>query len=540
VEHDGSAGQGSAGEGSARLPVLAGLAGLADRVAELERDARADHARLLDRDTALWPAAAEVTGAWLGWLASLERADGHLARIRPIVDELLAEGVTDVVLVGMGGSSLFPLVLEGVCGSVPGHPRLHVLDSTDPAAVARVEAEVDWTRTVVVAASKSGTTIETRAHLDRFRSLLDGAVGERSGRRVLVVTDPGSALEDLAHAAGFRAVIHGDADVGGRYSALSPFGLVPAVLLGLDVDRLLASARDAAARWASDPWSDVGPALLASLLAVAAADGRDALHLLVPAEAGMFGSWVEQLVAESSGKDGVGVLPVVCHDAHDVIAHDRAVVVALGAGPVSGAGGGALSTLAAQGVPVVVLPSPGPDGLAVEALRWMQAVPLLCAQLGVDPFDQPDVAAAKAATAQALASGTEPDAARPLDDLSAALGAAGYVALLGYVDPGGPDAVTLGAAARVLAARHRVPVTVGIGPRYLHSTGQLHKGGRDDGVFLVVVGDDPVDVAIPGRDHGFARLKRAQAAGDLVALRDAGRRAEHVTLDDLVRTVAAG
>jgi glucose-6-phosphate isomerase len=503
-------------------------------VAAGERDARSAYARLLERDTTLWPAALESTGSSLGWLASLDRADAHLARIRPLVAQLLAEGITDVVLVGMGGSSLFAMVLDAVSGSASRNPRLHVLDSTDPAAVARVEADVDWTSAAVVAASKSGTTVETRAHLDRFRSRLDEAIGQRAGERVVVVTDPGSALEEVAHAAGFRAVVHGDADIGGRYSALSPFGLLPAVLLGLDVDRLLQNARDAAARWVLDPWSDAGPALLATVLAVAAQHGRDALHLLVPTEAGMFGSWVEQLVAESSGKDGVGVLPVVCMDVDDVIAHERAVVVALGPAPA------VLAVLEAHGVPVLVVPWSGPDDVAAESLRWMQAVPLLCAQLGVDPFDQPDVAAAKAATAQALSSGMEPDTARPLEELRAALDAAGYVALLGYVDPEGPDAVTLASVARALARRHGVPVTVGIGPRYLHSTGQLHKGGRDDGVFLVVVGDDPEDVPIPGRDHGFARLKRAQAAGDLVALREAGRRAEHVTLDDLVRTVAAG
>ena len=244
---DSSAGQGSAGRVTSRL------AGLADRVAAREADARSEYARLLERDTTLWPQASESSGSWLGWLASLDRADAHLARIRPLVAQLLAEGITDVVLVGMGGSSLFPMVLDGVSGSALGHPRLHVLDSTDPAAVARVEADVDWTCTVVVAASKSGTTVETRAHLDRFRSRLDGAIGQRAGERVVVVTDPGSALEELARAAGFRAVVHGDADVGGRYSALSPFGLLSAVLLGLDVDRLLGHAREAASGWVLDP-----------------------------------------------------------------------------------------------------------------------------------------------------------------------------------------------------------------------------------------------------------------------------------------------
>ena len=518
---------GSAADGTGRL------AGLAAPVAAREARARADHARLLARDTTLWPPAPEVTGAWLGWLDSLERADAHLAEIRPVVASLLDEGIDDVVLVGMGGSSLFPMVLDGVLGAAATHPRLHVLDSTDPAAVMRVESAVDWERTAVVAASKSGTTVETRAHLDRFRARLSAAVGGRAADRVLVVTDPGSALEEIARADAFRAVIHGDADVGGRYSALSPFGLVPAVLLGLDVDRLTGAAREAAERWRIDPWSEAGPAQLATLLAVAVADGRDALHLLVPPDAGMFGAWVEQLVAESSGKGGTGVLPVLIRTVDDVVSRERAVVVTLG----DAAG---LDALARDGVPALVVPWAGPDAIAAEALRWMQAVPLLCAQLGVDPFDQPDVAAAKAATAKALAAGTQPPDARTLEELDATLQAAGSVALLGYVDPEGADVALMEGAARVLSGRHAVPVTVGIGPRYLHSTGQLHKGGRADGMYLVVIGDDPVDVDIPGCDYGFSRLKQAQAAGDLAALRAAGRHAEQVTLADLAQLVLAG
>jgi len=522
----------TAAEGATARSGIAGLVDLSEMVAGEEARARADHARLLAQDTTLWPAPHAVTGAWLGWLASLERAPDHLVRIRAALDGLDAEGIADVVLVGMGGSSLFPLVLEGVCGSAPAHPRLHVLDSTDPAAVARVESDVDWRRAVVLAASKSGTTIETRAHLDRFLWRLTAAVGERAPGRVLVVTDPGSALEELARTQGFRAVIHGDVDVGGRYSALSPFGLVPAVLLGLDVEGLLRSARNAAQRWEADPWADAGPALLATVLAVAAARGRDALHLIVPPHAGMFGAWVEQLVAESSGKDARGVLPVVVEAASDVVASERAVVVTLGVVP-------GLAELEERGVPVLVVPWRGPGELAAEALRWMQAVALLCAQLGVDPFDQPDVAAAKAATAEALADGTEPDAAQPLETLRSALDGAGYVALLAYVDPYGPDTKTVRAAAGALSRRHGVPVTFGLGPRYLHSTGQLHKGGRGDGVFLVVVGDDPVDVDIPGRGYGFSRLKRAQAAGDVAALRSAGRVVARIALPDLAKLIAA-
>jgi transaldolase / glucose-6-phosphate isomerase len=498
---------------------------VAGAVAAREGRARRDHARLVAHDTSLWPPDAHLIAPWLGWLDSLARAPGHLARIVPVVAEVLEDGIDDVVLVGMGGSSLFPLVLASACGPAPGRPRLHVLDSTDPAAVARVERRVDWHRTVVVAASKSGTTVETRAHLDRLLGRLEEAIGASAPRRVVVVTDPGSALERFAATAGIGAVVSGDHDVGGRYSALSPFGLLPAVILGLDVDGMLAAARAAAARWVVDPWAGAGPARLATVLASAAAQGRDALHLVVDERTELLGAWIEQLVAESSGKQGIGVLPVLVGSGDDVVARARAVVVALGPGHGTEA-------LAADGVPVVTLPGPGCDDLLVEALRWMEAVALLCAQLGVDPFDQPDVAAAKAATAAALAAGTEPEGPVPLADLADVLAGAGYVALLGYVDPEGPEAGHLAGAARTLAGRHRIPVTVGFGPRYLHSTGQLHKGGRPDGVFLVVIGDDGPDVAIPGRDHGFARLKRAQAAGDLVALRAVGRAAFRIALDD--------
>jgi len=504
------------------------LGDLAGPVTEREVRARLDHARLRARDTTLWPHPAEVTGPWLGWLDSVERTSGHLRRIGPLVAEILSDGISDVVLTGMGGSSLFPIVLERLFGRRPGHPQLHVIDSTDPAVVARIEREVDWQRTIVIASSKSGTTVETRAHLDRFLERLGEAIGERAAGRVIVVTDPGSELELLAGERSFRAVVHGDADVGGRYSALSPFGLLPASLLGVDLARLLALARTGESRWREDPWSDAGPALLATFLACGVEGGRDVLQLIVPDGAEPLGAWVEQLVAESTGKQGTGVLPIVLAgiEAPGRVAPDaRSVVVSLGVTP-------GLEELADRGVPVLVLPWNGPDGLASEALRWMYAVALLCARLGVDPFDQPDVALAKNATAAALAQGSEPEDAVTVESLATAGGPPGYLALLAYVDPDGPVVPQLEHAARLLAARHGCPVTVGVGPRYLHSTGQLHKGGRPDGVFLIVVGDDEVDVRIPGRDHGFSRLKRAQAAGDLAALRGAGRRVGRVLLED--------
>ena len=506
-------------------PATDRLGVLADVVEAGAGRATADHARLLRRDTTLWPPPDSVTAPWLGWLDSLERAERHLEVIVPLADGLVADGIAHVVLVGMGGSSLFPMVLAGACGGAPGRPTLHVLDSTDPAAVARIEQQVDWSRTAVVAASKSGTTVETLAHLDRFVSLLADSVGSAAHSRVVVITDPGGPLDVRAAADGFRARVHGDPDVGGRYSALSPFGLLPAALLGVDLQGLLGHARVAAVSWVEDPWSGAGPARLATLLARGVEQGRDALHLLIDERAGMLGAWIEQLVAESSGKDGKSVLPVVVSSVDDVIADARAIVVGIGDGE-------GLDALAARGVPVLSIPWSGGEHLGAEALRWMQAVPLACAQLGVDPFDQPDVAAAKAATVAALTEGSEPDRAVPVASLDAAFTEAGYVALLAYVDPEGDIAGQLDRMAHALSRRHGLPVTVGLGPRYLHSTGQLHKGGRPDGLFLVIVGDDTVDVPIPGRDHGFARLKRAQAAGDLAALRAAGRRVAVVAPDD--------
>lgn len=501
------------------------LGPLADDIAAREVAARLSHARLRVHDTTLWPPPAAVTAPWLGWLDSLTRAEGHLRRIRPLVADVVADGVDDVVLVGMGGSSLFPMVLAGVAGNAPGHPRLRVLDSTDPAAVARLEESVDWGRTLVVAASKSGTTVETLAHLDRLLVRLRGSLEDRAPARVVAVTDPGSTLERRATTEGFRAVVHGDPDVGGRYSALSPFGLLPAALIGADVDAMLVRAREAAAAWIVDPWSDAGPARIAALLASGVAAGRDALHLIVDGRAGMFGAWIEQLVAESSGKDGTRVLPIVGRRPRDVIVDDRAVAVVVG--DVDG-----VEELATRGIPTLVTPWDGPTALMAETLRWMQAVPLLCAQLGVDPFDQPDVAAAKSATSTALAGGTEPPAPVAIASIDERLRQAGSIAIVAYVDPDGGVAGRLEGQARRVAARYGVPVSVGIGPRYLHSTGQLHKGGRGDVVVLVIVGDDPQDVPIPGRDHGFARLKRAQAAGDLAALQAAGRVAHRIAADD--------
>jgi transaldolase/glucose-6-phosphate isomerase len=491
---------------------------------DLERTG-AELARVLARDPRLWPGAPDA-GRWLGWVASDARAEAHLAAILPLAAAVRDEGTTDVVLAGMGGSSLFPEVLARTFGPAPGSPRLRTIDSTDPAAVLRVEREVPWASALVVAASKSGTTVETLAHLARFGARLADVRPDGPERAVVAVTDPGSPLAARAAAEGFRAVVPGDPDVGGRFSALSPFGLLPAALLGVDVAALVAAASDLRARAVADPADPDGPAGLAAFLAAGAADGRDVLHVLVPPGLEPFGAWVEQLVAESTGKRGRGVLPVVTRTAGDVRLGPRRMVVAVG-GAVA-AEDPHLADLRVAGVPVLVLPRPDGAALGAEVLRWMLATALLGARLGVDPFDQPDVAAAKSATAEALATGAGPGPAGSFRALEGDLASARYLAVLAYVDPAGPVADALEARCRVLGRELDVPVTLGIGPRYLHSTGQYHKGGPPGGVFAIVVGDDPEDADVPGLPYGFSALKRAQASGDLTALRAAGRTALHV------------
>jgi glucose-6-phosphate isomerase len=503
------------------------LGPLTDAVATATREALDLVPRIWDRDHTVWSDDPTELVDRLGWLDAADRGSEEVPGFARIASELVDEGATDALLVGMGGSSLYPEVLASTFGPAAGSLRLWVLDSTDPAAVLRVEQSLPWQATALVPASKSGSTIEMACHLARFRERLVDAHGAAgAGRWIVPITDPGSALDAEASDRGYRTVVHGHPDVGGRFSALTPFGLFPAALLGLDLDGHLAAA-DAQLRTArsTDPEENAAAALGAAMAAAARA-GRDKLTLLLPAEVSTFGLWVEQLVAESTGKHGLGILPVLeDRPDPDRLGPDR-LVVALGDHD-------GLEELARAGHPVVQLPWGGPAQLPGEVVRWEFATAVAGALLGLNPFDQPDVASAKKATERVLADGEDLPPTDVPTDVLAGLGDGDYVALLAFVTPRGRDHDRVEAAAARLRERTRAAVTVGIGPRYLHSTGQLHKGGPDTGVFLVVVGDDPEDADVPGRDLTFSRLKRAQAAGDLDALRAAGRRAVHVTLEAL-------
>ncbi len=476
-------------------------------------------ARLLARDHTLWAGSPTEITDRLGWLDEPGRMRDRVAELRGVAVAARDGGARRAVWCGMGGSSLFPLVLREAFGVAPDGLDLKVLDTSHPAAVARAAAGAPRDETLWCVASKSGGTIETRSHLDFFSDL------DPDPSHFLAVTDAGSGLDLVASERGFRAAFHANPEIGGRFSALSHFGLVPAALLGVDVASILDSAEDAGA----ESGSESAPALrLAAFLGACALAGRDKCTLVLPAEMAAFALWLEQLVAESTGKSGAGILPVVGEPlgGPDVYGDDRVFVV-YGDDP-------ALDALAAAGHPVVRLGPITPGTLGAEVYRWEVAVSLACALLGVNPFDQPDVEAAKRAAGESLAGGGSEIPTATARSALGALGEGGYVSIQAFVDPEAEEVASLARARVALRDRLRVPVTLDIGPRYLHSTGQLHKGGPAGGVFLQVVDPGNDDVPVPGRDFTFGALLTAQADGDYTALASLGRPVARVTIEDLL------
>lgn len=438
--------------------------------------------RIWARDPTVWTGGDEAR--WLGWLDEPARM---LERVHELLEEAATLDFDEAVLLGMGGSSLAPEVMRRAFGST----SLTVLDTTHPTAIRRVESRLNLDRTLFVVSSKSGGTVETRSQFEHFwartRGRNDGFV---------VITDPGSELEQVAKARSVR-VFAGEPTIGGRYSALSPFGIVPGVLMGLDVERLLERAeemRQACRLEEGNPGLELGLALGEGWRS-----GRD--KVLVSPDTGGFGLWVEQLIAESTGKEGKGLVPVLL----DVEAPD----------------------VQRQEVRL-----PDPYELGQEFFRWEFATAVVGSILGINPFDQPNVQEAKDRTGALLARGEEVELAPEgsVDELLAGVREGDYVAILAFVDPEREGELEpLVAKARATGR----PVTVGLGPRYLHSTGQLHKGGSNSGIFVQVVDDLGEELEIPASPFGFRRLISAQAAGDYEALKERGRRVARVRLEDL-------
>jgi len=442
-----------------------------------------------ERDATTWTGSDEAQ--WLGWLDEPLHIQEQLDGIRRFAESLHDE-VDHVVLCGMGGSSLAPEVLRRSFGV----DWFHVLDTTHPRAIRALEEQLDLERTLFVSSSKSGSTLETRSHTDYFWE----KAGKR-GNRFAAITDPGSELEHLARERGFRATFYGEPSIGGRYSALSPFGIVPAVLMGADSARILERAqemREACRSGEGNPGYELG-----SRFGQGWRDGRD--KICIGDTPGGFGLWAEQLIAESTGKHGKGLVP------------------APGESPDGADRQGANPEL------------PDPYALGAEFFRWEFAIAVAGAYLEINPFDQPDVQAAKDKTNEVLATGKEPELEPEgsVDELLAQAQANDYFCIQAFVEPG-PDAE--GRLDRLIAdvrSRSGLVVTHGYGPRYMHSTGQLHKGGPNTGLFLQVIDDPGDELPIPGKPFGFRRLIRAQAAGDLETLKERGRRVARIHLEDI-------
>ena len=444
--------------------------------------------RIWERDPTVWTGSGEEK--WLGWLDEPQRMRERIGDLQRFADEVGSPGVIDTfVLLGMGGSSLAPIVLKQsfAAGS------LQVLDTTHPAMIRHTAEMLDLDRTLFIASSKSGTTLETRSHLDFF--------WERNGGRgefFVAITDPGSELEGLARERGFLEVFAGEPTIGGRYSALSPFGMVPAALLGLDLEGLFdrtAEMVEACRVAEGNPGLELGQQLGEGWRA-----GRD--KVCIDETPGGFGLWAEQLIAESTGKDGKGLVPAPGESPEG---RDRQ------RGEVR---------------------LEDPYELGQEFFRWEFAVAVAGSYLEINPFDQPNVQAAKDKTNEVLAAGDvelEPESSP--EELFAQVNEGDYVAIQAFIDP------MQEAKLQPLIERARretgCVVTHGLGPRYLHSTGQLHKGGPNTGLFLQVVDDPGEELPIPGKPFGFARLIRAQAAGDFESLKERGRRVARIRLEDV-------
>ena len=445
--------------------------------------------RIWSRDQTVWTGADEAR--WLGWLDIPWRMHEDVDLLLQFAESLV-DRIDAVVLLGMGGSSLAPEVIKGTFRQ----ETFHVLDTTHPQAIRDVEAQIDVARTLFISASKSGSTLETRSHTDYF--------WERNGHNgdlFVAITDPGSQLEQLAREREFAAIFAGDPAIGGRYSALSAFGMVPASLMGVDVSNLLLRAQEMAeaCRLATgNPGLELGLSLGEGWEA-----GRD--KICIAPTPGGFGLWAEQLLAESTGKHGKGLIPAPGEPAD---------------GPDRQAQEVRLS---------------GDYELGQEFFRWEFATAVAGSILGINPFDQPDVQAAKDKTAQILASGDDPlvEPQGSMEELFAQAQPGDYVAILAFVNPTVEAEAKLAALAERARQATGCVVTHGFGPRYLHSTGQLHKGGPPTGLYLQVLDDTGDELPIPGKQFGFGKLIRAQAAGDFASLQERGRRVARIRLEDV-------
>jgi transaldolase/glucose-6-phosphate isomerase len=545
---------------------------LAKEVATAVNDWRASGKvrRLWQRDAFLWTGSDE--SQWLGWLDIAEKQLAKKDDFQRLATEIREETFSDILLLGMGGSSLCPEVLEKTFGQVAGFPRLHVLDSTDPAQLKAFESKIDLANTLFIVSSKSGSTLEPNIFKQYFFERVRQTVGaEKAGSRFIAVTDPGSKLEAEAEGDKFRHVFHGMPSIGGRYSALSNFGIVPAAVMGLDVGKFLDRTEEMVqACVASVPVEQNPGVMLGIILGVAAKSGRDKVTIIASPTIFDLGAWLEQLLAESSGKLGNGIIPVDREEpaAPEIYGKDRIFAYLRYDVAPDSTQDAKVAALEAAGIPVVRISMHDTYDLGQEFFRWEIATAVAGAVLGINAFNQPDVEASKIETRKLTSEYektgslspekpifdqdgiklfTDPKNASSLgtrnslaDYLRAHLGrlsAGDYFALLAYIEMNQAHEAKLQEIRHAVRDVRHVATCLGFGPRFLHSTGQAYKGGPNSGVFLQITCDDAVDVPVPGQKYTFGVVKAAQARGDFQVLADRGRRALRVHLD---RDVKAG
>jgi len=550
---------------------------IVEEVLKLDKNRVID--RIWKRDHTVWSDKSDEISNRLGWLSCTEIKSDALDEIDKFVKEVRAAGFTDAILLGMGGSSLTADVLQHTFGTAPGHLRLHILDSTDPAAVLSIKESLDLRKTIFIVATKSGGTIETISFMKYFYHLVKKNLGAaNTGSHFCAITDPGSGLEKMARNLNFRAIFLNDPNIGGRYSALSHFGLVPAAMLGISTKKLIERGMNAVVKFRASPLPEAGAnsaAWLGAILGGFEKRGKNKLTLVTSPEITYLGAWIEQLIAESTGKNGRGILPVdqEVPEEPDKYLEDR-VFIYLKLQGKSDHLDDWMNKIEAAGLPVVRVQLNDLFDLGSEFFRWEFATAVGGAVMHINPFNQPNVESAKVRAKQMMESyiqkGTLPDLSvnietddfkivatngassvpeligtffSPLENLTDVEGELPYISLQAYINPSDRNAKQLDALRHTLRERFRCAVTAGYGPRFLHSTGQLHKGDGGKGLFIQILAEEGPDCRIPEdvlseeSKISFRILKRAQALGDRQALIDAGR---NVIMFDLNGTAASG
>jgi transaldolase/glucose-6-phosphate isomerase len=518
--------------------------------------------RVWQHDASLWTNTDEAQ--WLGWLDIPEKQLAQKDQFKQLADEIKKETFTDILLLGMGGSSLCPEVLTKTYGQILGFPRLHVLDSTDPAQVKATEAKINLAKTLFIVSSKSGTTLEPNIFKQYFFELVKETIGaEKAGSRFIAVTDPGSKLQSEAEADKFRHIFAGVPSIGGRYSALSNFGIVPAAAMGLDVAKFLDRTEEMVQACAPSVPVEQNPGVvLGAILGVAAKSGRDKITIIASPAIADLGAWLEQLLAESTGKQGKGIIPIDREHLADpaIYGNDRIFAYVRYTAAADSDQDAKVAALEAAGQPVIRISMTDTHDLGQEFFRWEIATAVAGSIIGINAFNQPDVEASKIETRKltteyekvgslpaekpifegnGIQLYTDPKNAAALKGSSltdflrahlARIGAGDYFAVLGYVEMNAAHEAKLQEIRHAVRDKKKVATCLGFGPRFLHSTGQAYKGGPNSGVFLQITCDNANDVQVPGAKYTFGVVKAAQARGDFQVLADRGRRALRVHL----------